>query len=101
MRRRRTTTHGRTARQLADLADAKLLASYFRNAPEDAVQPIANALQRAAAEAGLTTGAEARLALVVDQMEELFTRERVDDAERAGFISVLSSLASRRVFLPS
>ena len=79
--------------ELTEMADTRLLASYFRNAPEDAVQPITNALQRAATEAGLATGAEARLALVVDQMEELFTHERVDDEVRARFIAVLVSLA--------
>jgi len=79
--------------ELAELADVKLLASYFRNVPEEAIQPIGKALARAAEQAALAEGAVARLALVVDQMEELFTSEELDPAERASFITMLSALA--------
>ncbi len=36
---------------------------------------------------------KARLALVIDQLEELFTDPRLDDASRASFIALLSALA--------
>ena len=73
--------------------DRARLAEQFRSAPNLAAQPIEQALAAAAEKAELATGAEARLALVVDQMEELFTLERIDDAARAAFIGVLASLA--------
>ena len=89
---------------LPELAAAKWdrarLAEQFQSAPHLAAQPIELALARAAQGGELATDAEARLALVVDQMEELFTLERIDEAERAGFIDVLSSLArSGRVWV--
>ncbi len=73
--------------------DRARLAEQFRSAPNLTAQPIGQALATASGDEALTAGAKARLALVVDQMEELFTLERVDDEERAAFIGVLASLA--------
>ena len=63
--------------------DSSRLAELFRGTPNLAAQPIEQALATAAGNEGLAAGAEARLALVVDQMEELFTLERVDAAARS------------------
>jgi tetratricopeptide (TPR) repeat protein len=79
------------------------LAALFREAPQRAVAPLRMGL-KAAAEAkaareadgplpGRERPPEARLLLVVDQMEELFTREGVDTRQREGFVAVLSALA--------
>ena len=73
--------------------DRERLAEQFREAPKLAAQPIEQALTKATEREALAAGAEARLALVVDQMEELFTLDRVDAAERSGFIAVLAALA--------
>jgi hypothetical protein len=77
--------------------DARDLAALFRDASQHAIAPIRAALQRAAeaerARAGAAQPPTLRLALVVDQMEELFTLERVDAKAREGFITALSVLA--------
>jgi hypothetical protein len=77
--------------------DARALAALFRDAPQHAIAPIRAVLQRAAeAEQAMAGAAQlpvARLAVVVDQMEELFTLERVDTKAREGFIAALSALA--------
>ena len=82
---------------LPELAAAKWdrtkLAEQFRSAPHLAAQPIEQALATAIEKGDLAAGAEARLASVVDQMKELFTLERMDDAERAGLVAVLAALA--------
>ena len=80
--------------EMRESANAALLPGYLRNAPDDAVQVIANGLDRAARDAGLAEGADAKLLLVVDQLEELFTREDVEPEHRRGFVRVLSSLAN-------
>ena len=86
--------------EMGALANATVLAGYLRNAPDDAIQPIANGLDLAGDAAGLTPGADAKLLLVVDQLEELFTRDGVDPEHRRAFVRVLSSLArSGRVWV--
>jgi WD40 repeat protein len=73
------------------------LADFLRQAPEQAVLPLRVGLHRAAetvqAAEHLSRPPAARLALVVDQLEELFTLERVDERQRRGFVQALSALA--------
>lgn len=73
------------------------LAALLRENPLHAVDHISAALKSAAEKAssreGLKRLLEARLALVVDQMEELFTLEQVAAGEREGFIAAISALA--------
>jgi hypothetical protein len=73
------------------------LAEFLRQAPEQAVLPLRVGLHRAAetvqAAEHLPRPPETRLALVVDQLEELFTLERVDERQRRGFVQALSALA--------
>src|SRR5207248_3020441 len=81
--------------ELADAGfDARELAALFRQAPERAAAAIRMGLGRAAeAEASterLTSVPEARLAVVVDQLEELFTLAPVDVREREAFVAALS-----------
>lgn len=64
--------------------------------PDQAVFAVEQGLAAAAGSAGLAARAEARLARVVDQLEELFTDERATPAERAGFVAALSALARPR-----
>jgi Novel STAND NTPase 1 len=83
--------------ELHTLTSAADLASLFRDAPQHSVTLVRAALQRAAeaeqAKTGLGQLPEARLALVVDQLEELFTLEWVHAKARANFVAVLSALA--------
>jgi hypothetical protein len=73
------------------------LAALFRETPQDVGTPLRAALERAAAaEAArehLTRSPEARLVVVLDQLEELFTLEQVDEHEREGFVAVIAALA--------
>lgn len=73
------------------------LARLFRQTPEAAVTLIKMGLSQVASEAqrqqGTTKQPKAQLALVVDQMEEIFTLERVTSSERKNFIVALSALA--------
>ena len=86
--------------EMGALANATVLAGYLKNSPDEATQPIAKGLDLAGGAAGLRPGAEAKLLLVVDQFEELFTREGIDPELRRAFIRVLSSLArSGRVWV--
>jgi WD40 repeat protein len=77
--------------------DARALGKLLREAPEQAALPLSVGLKRAAettaAAERLLHAPVTRLALVVDQMEELFSRERVSEQERSGFVRALSSLA--------
>ena len=77
--------------------DADELAALWRDAPERGVAPIRVALDKAverwAAMERVPSAPAARLLLVVDQMEELFTREDLSDEQRAAFVRVLSALA--------
>ena len=76
--------HGYTADRLAAL---------LRQAPEHAVVPIEQGLAAAAKAAHLAESAEARLTLIVDQLEELFTFERIDQSARETFVRSLQALA--------
>ncbi|PWR23443.1 AAA family ATPase [Zavarzinia compransoris] len=51
-------------------------------------------LEAASAKASLLAGAEARLLVVVDQLEELFTQERIGLEARDRFIAALEALAT-------
>lgn len=58
------------------------------------VEDIRLGLDAAGLKAGLLDGAEARLLVVVDQLEELFTQERIGVAARETFIATLEQLAA-------
>jgi len=73
--------------------DARVLAELLRGAAGQAFLPLRQGLAKAASEAKLLPGAEARLVLIVDQLEELFTQERLAAAERDGFLRALDGLA--------
>ncbi|HEV3121368.1 MAG TPA: ATP-binding protein, partial [Isosphaeraceae bacterium] len=77
--------------QFSDLADA------LRESPRHAIGPLRIALHHAAEAAtrqkGFDQPPEPRLFLVVDQLEELFTLERIGERERSAFIDALSTLA--------
>jgi hypothetical protein len=89
------------AQALPELAeagvDARALAKLLREAPDQAALPISAGLKRAAE---TTAAAErllkppvTRLALVMDQMEELISSDRVTEPQRIGFVQALSALA--------
>jgi hypothetical protein len=86
-----------TAPALPELATLRYtpdrLAALLRDAPEQAVLPIEQGLAEAAKAAQLTEIAEARIAIVVDQLEELFTAEGLPEAEREAFVRALAVLA--------
>lgn len=87
----------------ADGASVADLARHLRD-PAAVFPLVKGALSQAAAlrakEKGLAAQPEARLALVVDQLEELFTAEKITAAERGAFVKALSCLArSGRVWL--
>lgn len=66
----------------------------WAKSPEAAVNDVRGALGRAArAQAGGGEPPPARLVLLVDQMEEAFTREGVTDSDRQAFAAVLEALA--------
>jgi hypothetical protein len=73
------------------------LAKLLRETPQAVVPLLKIAFSQAAVELqrneGLTRQPSARLALVVDQMEEIFTIARVTSRERAAFIRALDVLA--------
>lgn len=63
----------------------------------DLVEVIRLGLEAAGKAAGLLAGAEARLLVVVDQLEELFTQEQIGDEARDRFIEALEQLAASGV----
>ena len=73
------------------------LAETFRSAPQRTIPFLRMGLARAAEEEarreGLTSPLEPRLALVIDQMEELFTLDRINHQDREAFVALLSALA--------
>jgi WD40 repeat protein len=69
------------------------LASLLNRAPEEAAQPIRQGLAVAGQKSGLTSDAEARLLLVVDQLEELFTTEGLTTGARERYVAALQALA--------
>lgn len=81
----------------ADGTDAMELARLLRDTPATAAALIKGALSQAAAELQrrdqLDRQPEARLALVIDQMEEIFTLDRLTQEQRTNFIEVIDSLA--------
>jgi len=76
--------------------DADELAGLLREAPARAANPIERALQEraeaVAEEEGVPEAPEARLLLIVDQMEELFTLEEVGAEEREAFAQALKAI---------
>ena len=88
-------------RALPELAaigfDSHELAALFRQAPERAAAAVQMGLKRAAEAAAaterLTSPPTARLAVIVDQLEELFTLAPVDTREREAFVAAISALA--------
>ncbi len=75
------------------------LAQVLRESPQAATSLIRNALAREEAMAGMTAGS-ARLALVVDQMEEMYTQEEIPSGHRQAFFEVIDALArSGRVWV--
>lgn len=77
--------------------DAAELAALFAESPRSAVSHVRGALRRAgknlAKEKDLEAPPPGRLVLLVDQLEEMFTREGVSDADRETFSRVLDALA--------
>jgi hypothetical protein len=69
------------------------LGALLREAPGQATLPIRQGLAEAGKAADLTDIAEARLVIVVDQLEELFTIDRLGDADRDAFVAALETLA--------
>ena len=69
------------------------LKGLLRDAPVQASLPIRQGLAMAGKAAGLTAIAEARLLIVIDQLEEMFTLDGVTDAERDAFVAALEALA--------
>jgi len=81
------------------------LCQLFDEAPTQSAQPIRQGLSAAGQKAGLTERGEARLVLVVDQLEELFTagitqemRERyiaaLDALARSGLVWIIATMRS-------
>lgn len=82
----------------ADGKGSEDLAAILRQSPQAACSLVRNALAREEALAGGRTGA--RLALVVDQMEEMFTQEEIGAAQRTAFVDLIDALArSGRVWV--
>ncbi|MGI9223507.1 MAG: tetratricopeptide repeat protein, partial [Woeseiaceae bacterium] len=74
------------------------LAQVLRESPQAATSMIKGALSREKLDDG--GNANARLALVIDQMEEMYTQEEVGQEDREQFVDVLDALArSGRVWV--
>lgn len=73
--------------------DVNSLRKLLADAPEQAGLPIRQGLAAASRSADLTEIAEARLLIVIDQLEEIFTDDRVTDEERDSFVAALEVLA--------
>lgn len=73
------------------------LTTLVSESPDRIESPVRRALDRAASRLQeterLTTPPDARVAVVIDQLEELFTDERINRSEREAFVSVLAALA--------
>ncbi|MBI2718729.1 MAG: hypothetical protein HYX36_08200 [Rhizobiales bacterium] len=65
----------------------------FRDSPEQAAQPVRQGLLAASGAGESSAAGEARLLLVIDQLEELFTNQDIDAANRERFVLVLEALA--------
>ena len=80
--------------ELASLQyDIKALRELLLDAPTQVKLPIKQGLAVVGQNANLTATAEARLAIVIDQLEEIFTHEGVTDKERDAFVAALEALA--------
>lgn len=60
----------------------------------EAAQPVRQGLAAASAKAGVTERGEARLLLIVDQLEELFTSDAITPEMRERYAAALETLAS-------
>jgi formylglycine-generating enzyme required for sulfatase activity len=69
------------------------LTRLLREAPAHTTPPLRQALDDAGDQAGLAEHAQARVTIIVDQLEELFTLDGVDAAERDAFVAALDALA--------
>ncbi len=69
------------------------LGALLREAPGQAALPIRQGLTEAGKAAGLTDIAEARLAIVVDQLEEIFTIDQLGPTDRDVLVAALDTLA--------
>jgi len=88
----------------ADRTDINELANLLRETPKAAVPLIKGGLSQAASEMAKSEQLEeqpaARLILVIDQMEEMFSLESITHAERIKFIEALDALSrSGRVWV--
>ncbi len=94
---RRLVSEGALPELLAAGGNVEELVQAFNSAPGQAVPILRMGLHRAAESVTerekLTKPPESRLALLIDQMEELFTLDWVDDAARERFLVLLSNLA--------
>ena len=82
----------------ADSDGPEELAQVLRDSPQAAMSLIKNALSREKLADG--GNANARLALVIDQMEEMYTQEEILPEHRKAFVDVLDALArSGRVWV--
>jgi hypothetical protein len=73
-----------------DGSDPAALAQVLQESPQATVSLIKSVLKQEAAAAGK---AEIRLALVIDQMEEMFTQEDILPKHREAFVDLLDALA--------
>ena len=69
------------------------LGALLRDAPGQATLPIRQGLSEAGKKADLAETAEARLVLVVDQLEELFTIDALSHKVHKAFVAALDTLA--------
>ncbi len=76
---------------------AETMTDLLRRVPEEAMQPIRKALSAAGRAAGLTAQGEARLLVVIDQLEEMFTAEGATAEGRERYVAALRALASSGV----
>jgi formylglycine-generating enzyme required for sulfatase activity len=72
-------------------------AALLRDAPAQASRPIRQALATAGQAAGLGEAGEARLLVIIDQLEELFTQDQLPERERDAFVAALDALAKSGV----
>ncbi len=77
--------------------DQKTLTALLRDAPSQASLPIRQGLAAARLKAELTERGEARLLVVVDQLEEIFTQDGVSQPERDAFVAALAALAESQL----
>lgn len=73
--------------------DVASLAALLRAGSPQSDLPIRQGLAKAGVAARLTASGEARLLLIIDQLEELFTQERLAAEDRETFLATLAALA--------